>query len=265
MAVIKNKSYTVVFYAWNTHNNSPVIGDANNIIVRISKDGGATVATAGNPFEIDSLHAPGWYGITLTDAEMNADTILVVPKSLTSNVACTQILILTDKSYCSYTYDIKQKTDKLSFVDNPPVSYVQSTVASYATGLSPAQQVLATPANKLNTDASGRVTVAVNHDKSGYSLATTEHVSIANAVWNATARTLTDATNIASTVFSYLIEGTKSFAEYIKIMAAVLFGNVTGGQTGNIVIKSPVDTNKTRVNADVDQHGNRNVTNIDGN
>jgi len=44
------------------------------------------------------------------------------------------------------------------------------TVAGYATGQDPATLTLATPANKLATDVSGRVTVGTNADKTGYSL-----------------------------------------------------------------------------------------------
>lgn len=160
-----------------------------------------------------------------------------------------------------YVSQIKSKTDNLSFTSGN----VNANVSSYSSGQSPSQQILSNPSNKLTTDASGRVTVGTNADKTGYSLTTSEHTSIANSVWNATTRTLTDVSNIVSAIFGHLIEGTKTFAEYVRIISAVLFGNVTGGQTGNITIKSPVNTNKTRVSANVDQHGNRNVTEIDGN
>jgi hypothetical protein len=43
-------------------------------------------------------------------------------------------------------------------------------VHSYLTGQDPATLVLATPANKLVTDGTGRVTVGTNADKTGYSL-----------------------------------------------------------------------------------------------
>lgn len=159
-----------------------------------------------------------------------------------------------------YVSQIKQKTDNLSFTSGN----VNANVSSYSAGQSPSQLILSNPSNKLTTDSSGRVTVGTNNDKTGYSLASSEYSSIATAVWNATSRTLTDVANIVSAIFNNLVEGTKTFTEYIRIIAAVLFGDVSGGQTGNITIKSPIDNNKTRVNATVDQYGNRDVTNIDG-
>jgi hypothetical protein len=69
------------------------------------------------------------------------------------------------------------------------------TVGGYASGLSPAEQVLSTPANKLLTDSNGHVTVATNNDKSGYSLQTSEHTAIASSVWSATTRTLSSLGN----------------------------------------------------------------------
>lgn len=62
------------------------------------------------------------------------------------------------------------------------------TVAGYATDKSPADLVLATPAQKLVTDSSGRVTVGSNADKSGYSGTATNMVAAApTAVENADA------------------------------------------------------------------------------
>jgi hypothetical protein len=44
------------------------------------------------------------------------------------------------------------------------------TVGAYATGMDPATLVLATPANKIATDGTGRVTAGTVADKAGYSL-----------------------------------------------------------------------------------------------
>lgn len=46
------------------------------------------------------------------------------------------------------------------------------TVGGYAAGQAPADSVLATPANKLATDGTGRVTVGTNADKTGYTAST---------------------------------------------------------------------------------------------
>lgn len=59
---------------------------------------------------------------------------------------------------------IKAQTDKMTFTGSNinadvKVMSTNATVGGYAVGQSPAEQVLATPANKLTTDTSGRVTV----------------------------------------------------------------------------------------------------------
>ena len=56
------------------------------------------------------------------------------------------------------------------------------TVGGYASGQNPANYVLLTPANKLATDASGRVTVGSNADKTGYTLTSGEHTQIQSDV-----------------------------------------------------------------------------------
>lgn len=143
MAVIKGKSYTVLFYAWNRSDGTPKTGDAANITVRISKDGGPMSATSGSPAELDSTYAPGWYRITLTDSEMNADSILVVPRSATSGVACQQMLILTDKAYVP---GIKNQTDKLAFNDQYFVlAEIRSHDAGWQAPIAMSQPLPATP------------------------------------------------------------------------------------------------------------------------
>jgi len=59
------------------------------------------------------------------------------------------------------------------------------TVGSYAAGQDPATLTLATPANKLATDGSGRITVGSNADKTGYALSAGEHTAIGNDVLGA--------------------------------------------------------------------------------
>jgi hypothetical protein len=97
MAVIRGQSYIVDFVEWDLANNAPKTGDAANITVRISKDGGALTAATNNPVEVDATNAPGLYRITLTASEMDANTIEVVPKSTTANTYCQVVTILTER------------------------------------------------------------------------------------------------------------------------------------------------------------------------
>jgi hypothetical protein len=97
MAVIRGQSYIVDFVEWDLANNAPKTGDAANITVRISKDGGTLTAATNNPVEVDATNAPGLYRITLTASEMDANTIEVVPKSTTANTYCQTVTILTER------------------------------------------------------------------------------------------------------------------------------------------------------------------------
>jgi hypothetical protein len=97
MAVIRGQSYIVDFIEWDLPNNAPKTGDAANITVRISKDGGALTAATNSPVEVDATNAPGLYRITLTASEMDANTVEVMPKSTTANTYCQTVIILTER------------------------------------------------------------------------------------------------------------------------------------------------------------------------
>ena len=70
-------------FAFNMTNSNPVTGDAANITAKISKDGNTAAATNDvNPTEIED----GYYKFDLTQAETDADHIIIFPESGTSNV-----------------------------------------------------------------------------------------------------------------------------------------------------------------------------------
>ena len=72
-----------VVYAWNDTTHAPVTGDAANITAKISQDGAAGSATTDtNPTELED----GYYVFDLTQGETNADLLLILPESSTSNV-----------------------------------------------------------------------------------------------------------------------------------------------------------------------------------
>ena len=63
--------------------NEPVTGDAANITANLRLDGGAANAVDDtNPTELED----GYYVFDVTQAETNADMILICPQSSTSNV-----------------------------------------------------------------------------------------------------------------------------------------------------------------------------------
>lgn len=107
--------YTVYYYCWNTSTLAPVTGDASNHTVYISKDGGTPAAAANSPSELSSQYMPGWYKIALTQTEFQCNSLIVVPRSTTENVACTVREFYTDRGHL---IPIKAQTDKLTFNDN---------------------------------------------------------------------------------------------------------------------------------------------------
>lgn len=90
------ESIVVSYYCWNKLTGDPVTGDASNHTVSVIRDGTAATAT-NSPQEISSSTSPGWYRVTLTSTEMQADTIAVDPRSSTTNVLCTKAFFVTEK------------------------------------------------------------------------------------------------------------------------------------------------------------------------
>jgi hypothetical protein len=105
------------------------------------------------------------------------------------------------------------------------------TVKSYATGQDPASLVLATPANKLVSDGSGRVTVGTVADKSGYALA-------------------------AAGLDAIVIEAGINARQALSPILAAAAGVVTGAGTGTIVIQG-ANSSTSRIVATTDNAGNR--------
>lgn len=70
-------------FAFDRTDNTPKEGDAAQITGKISKDwGSATAITDTNPTEIED----GYYVFDLTQEETNADILLILPESSTSNI-----------------------------------------------------------------------------------------------------------------------------------------------------------------------------------
>jgi hypothetical protein len=97
MAVYKNKaSQKVACFAYDSTDGSAVTGDAANISAQISLDGAATAATDDTaPTELDATDAPGVYLFDLTQAETNADLIVIASVSSTSDVLIEPLIIYT--------------------------------------------------------------------------------------------------------------------------------------------------------------------------
>lgn len=97
MAIYKNKASQKILVFAVDSTGAAKTGDAANITARLSLDGAAVVQTGtANPTEISATYAPGVYYFPLTQAETNADMILLYAKSTTSGVVLRPIMIYTE-------------------------------------------------------------------------------------------------------------------------------------------------------------------------
>jgi len=95
--VFKNvASQKVAVFAWDNAAGAAKTGDAANISAQISKDGAATAATDDvAPTELDSTDAPGIYIFDMTQAETNADLVVIAPVSSTGDIVLRSVILYT--------------------------------------------------------------------------------------------------------------------------------------------------------------------------
>jgi len=95
--MLKNTaSQKIAIFAWDTLNDTEKTGDAANIAAQISKDGGTTAASNdAAPTELDATDAPGIYLFDTTQAETNADKVILFAKSSTAQVVIEPVVIYT--------------------------------------------------------------------------------------------------------------------------------------------------------------------------
>ena len=85
----------VLLYARDKGADGPKTGDAANITAYVSLDGAAPAAATNAVTELDAANAPGWYVLSLTQAETNADLLLVTASSTTGDVEIEPVAIYT--------------------------------------------------------------------------------------------------------------------------------------------------------------------------
>ena len=95
--IIKNKaSQKIYVFAENATTRVGVSGEAANITARISKDGGAVAQTNDvNPTEVDATYMPGVYAFDATQAETNANMVVLAALCTTSGVVIRPVAIQT--------------------------------------------------------------------------------------------------------------------------------------------------------------------------
>lgn len=98
MAIYKNKAgQKIAVFAYDSTDGSAKTGDAANITAQISLDGGATAATNDvNPTELDATDAKGVYIFDPTQAESNADLVVLAAVSATANILIEPVIIYTE-------------------------------------------------------------------------------------------------------------------------------------------------------------------------
>ena len=127
MPIYKNEaSQTVYVYAWDDTTSSGTdpskTGDAANITAQISLDGGASAATNDvNPTELEATDQKGVYGFDLTQAETNADVIVISAVSATSNILLAPVTIYTQ---------IRQTGDSFARLGAPAGASVSADIAT---------------------------------------------------------------------------------------------------------------------------------------
>ena len=95
MSLKKNKaSQYLAFFLFTDTTHAGVTGDASNITVYLGKDGAAEVVSTNSVTELDSTNMPGVYGLALSQAETNYDTIVAYAKSSTANVESLTLHVL---------------------------------------------------------------------------------------------------------------------------------------------------------------------------
>lgn len=103
MAILKNvASQKLGVFAYDSTTGAAKSGDAANITAYISLDFAAPAQTNDvNPTELDAVNAPGWYVFDLTQAETNAEVIVLAPKSVTASILVEQIQVITQDAALS--------------------------------------------------------------------------------------------------------------------------------------------------------------------
>lgn len=136
-------SQKMAVYAYTASTGAAKTGEAAQITGYISKDWGAAAAISDtNPTELDATNMPGWYVFDMTQAETNAEVLIIAAKSSTSGVLIDQYQVVTEAS-------LPQTGDAYAVVNHADygnAKLVRST----------------TPANTLTVDASHQALALTN-------------------------------------------------------------------------------------------------------
>ncbi len=244
-------------------NNIPTDDAAANVTAKLSKDGGGPVATNDvNPAELSAADAPGVYLFDMTQAETDADLLVLQAVTTSSGVHFEPVIIHTNNRSLA-----AGAISATTFANNAITNAVIAADAIGATEIADN----AINASKIAANAIGAGQIAA--DAIGVSeLTAAVIVAIAETVWDVTAAAhvasgstgevlaiITDKTGYslaASGLDAIVAESGINLRQAISLILAAEAGKVSGAGTGTITIKG-ADTSTTRILATVDTDGNR--------
>lgn len=123
-------SQKFIVFAFDSTTNLPKTGDAANITAYIAKDfGSVTVLGDTSATEMDATNAKGYYLFDGTQAESNADIILVSGKSSTANIVVIGAPSAIFTTPASFTSSVAQTGDTYARLGAPAGASIAADLA----------------------------------------------------------------------------------------------------------------------------------------
>lgn len=272
MPYVKNQAGQVLyFYAFDA-NGDPVTGDAANLSGKISLDGGAW-SDLSNSISEDAY---GWYKVTLSQAETNANMARVRIVSTTAGVRVNPIIVhfttLTETrtGYLDAAISSRASQTSVDAIPTNPVlandsrlDYLDTSVSSRASQTSvnaiPTNPLLTTDARLNNLDAaiSSRASQdSVNAIPTNPLLAndarlnnldapiTSRSTLTAAQVWEYATRTLTSFGSLVTDIWSYATRTLSSFGSLIADIWGHANRSLTDKEGFSLAADQPVNVTK---------------------
>jgi hypothetical protein len=151
---LKNQALILVYRAWNASTGLPVTGDSANHTLRLIRDGVAAAPTNA-PAEVDATNAPGEYSLSLTAAEMNANSVTLSGKSATANVVILGQQVITEQGRLDENVSAAKTLAANSVTASALAADAVTEIQTGLSTLTAAQVVAAMDADSADLDAIG--------------------------------------------------------------------------------------------------------------
>ena len=244
-------------------------GDAANITAQISLDGGTSAATNDvNPTELDATDQAGVYIFDLTQAETNAEMIMLSAVSATSNILLDPVQVLTEPekvTLADAAHGGTAATLALKKFEVIATDTNAEAVMFVGDGIGHALYLNATSGSGLQaTSVSGTGIGGTSSDGAGFWASSTSSVGFKATSISGT--DITSATIEAIPTLAEILAGGDvdgfTIEETLKLCLAALAGKLSGAETTTITIRSAAD-DANRIVATVDADGNRSAVTLD--